>query len=208
LEFRSLVLPRAAPPRRRRRCRRRGRGRRRRPRTTRRPAAAARSRRARAARAPRSLARAGGGGGGGASRRRARGRGRRARDPRRTRRARRAGSRSPRGPRRPRRGAARSRTTAPGAAARPRPACVEIKSSTRLQCARMRQFRHKLFGPASRTRRERSIRPKISRIDFDLAEIERFEVSPDASVPPVDFHAAPGATTAARTDRARSRAKE
>ena len=31
-------------------------------------------------------------------------------------------------------------------------ACVQIKSSTRLQCARIRMFRHKLFGCASRTR--------------------------------------------------------
>ena len=46
--------------------------------------------------------------------------------------------------------------------------CVELKSSTRLQCARMRRFRRELFGCASRTRRERSIRPKISRIDFEV----------------------------------------
>ena len=39
-------------------------------------------------------------------------------------------------------------------------ACVEMKSSTRLQCARIRPFRRKLFGCASRTRREQSIRPK------------------------------------------------
>jgi hypothetical protein len=54
--------------------------------------------------------------------------------------------------------------------------CVEIKSSTRLQCARMRPFRRKAFCRASRTRREQSIRPKISRIDFDLTEIESSEV--------------------------------
>ena len=48
---------------------------------------------------------------------------------------------------------------------------VETKSSTRLQCERMRQFRRELFGRASRTRRERSIRPKISRIDFDVTEL-------------------------------------
>jgi len=40
--------------------------------------------------------------------------------------------------------------------------CVETKSSTRIQCAHTRQFRRKLFGRASRTRREQSIRPKIS----------------------------------------------
>ena len=37
---------------------------------------------------------------------------------------------------------------------------VEFKSSNRLQCERMRPFRRKLFGCASRTRREQSIRPK------------------------------------------------
>ena len=46
--------------------------------------------------------------------------------------------------------------------------CVETKSSTRLQCEHTRQFRRKLFGRASSTRREQSIRPKISRIDFEL----------------------------------------
>ena len=60
----------------------------------------------------------------------------------------------------------------------PRPVviCVEFKSSTRIQCARMRQFRRKLFGCASSTRREQSIHPKISRIDFDLIELENFKV--------------------------------
>ena len=38
--------------------------------------------------------------------------------------------------------------------------CVQIKSSTRLQCARNRTVRTRLFGCASRTRREQSIRPK------------------------------------------------
>ena len=55
-------------------------------------------------------------------------------------------------------------------------ACVEIKSSTRLQCSCMRQLRREAFGSASRTRRERSIRPKTSRIDVDVTERERFEV--------------------------------
>ena len=53
---------------------------------------------------------------------------------------------------------------------------VEITSSTRLQCERMRRFRREAFCRASRTRRERSIRPKVSRIDFDVTELERFEV--------------------------------
>ena len=49
---------------------------------------------------------------------------------------------------------------------------ADIKSSTRLQCARMRPFQCKLFGCASRTRRAHSIRPKLSGID----ELERCEV--------------------------------
>ena len=53
---------------------------------------------------------------------------------------------------------------------------AEIKSSTRLQCDRMRTFRREAFCRASRTPREQSIRPKISRIDFDLTEIESSEV--------------------------------
>ena len=53
---------------------------------------------------------------------------------------------------------------------------VDIKSSTRLQCARMRPFRREAFCRASRTRRAQSIRPKISRIDFDVTEIESSEV--------------------------------
>ena len=68
------------------------------------------------------------------------------------------------------------------------PTELEIKSSTLLQCVRMRQFRGKLFGCSSRTRREQSIRPKVSQIDFDLIEIERFEVFPGQGVPLVDFH--------------------
>ena len=58
------------------------------------------------------------------------------------------------------------------------------KSSTRLQCERIRPFEHKLFGCASRARGEQSICPKITRIDFDLAELEISEVW---SGPP--FHA-------------------
>ena len=51
--------------------------------------------------------------------------------------------------------------------------CVETTSSTRLQCARNRADCTRLF---SRTRREKSTRPKISRIDFDLTERESSEV--------------------------------
>ena len=53
---------------------------------------------------------------------------------------------------------------------------VAIKSSTRLQCARIRQLRHELFVCAPRTRRGHSIRPKVGRIDFDATELERCEV--------------------------------
>ena len=49
-------------------------------------------------------------------------------------------------------------------------ACVDFKSSIRLQCENMRRFRRELFCRASRTQREQSIRPKISRIDFDLVD--------------------------------------
>jgi hypothetical protein len=66
--------------------------------------------------------------------------------------------------------------------------CVEIKSSIRLQRASNRTVWTRLFGCSSRTRREQSIRPKISRIDFDLIEIERFEVFAGQGVPLVDFH--------------------
>ena len=46
-------------------------------------------------------------------------------------------------------------------------AWVQIKSSTRLQCAVIRAFRRELFCRASSTRREPSIRPKVSQIDFE-----------------------------------------
>jgi hypothetical protein len=52
---------------------------------------------------------------------------------------------------------------------------VRIKSSTRLQCDRMRRFQRKFFSFASTTRGEQSIRPKISRIDFDVTERENFK---------------------------------
>ena len=80
-----------------------------------------------------------------------------------------------------------SRSSA-NAVSTPSATCVELKSSTRLQWARMRRSRCTLFGRASSTRRERSLRPNISRIDFDVTEIERCDVLPDASLPLVDFH--------------------
>ena len=55
--------------------------------------------------------------------------------------------------------------------------CAETKSSTRLQCERMRPFRREVFCCASRTRRKQSIRPKISRIDVDATARERLDVS-------------------------------
>ncbi|KAH8052364.1 hypothetical protein JL722_10195 [Aureococcus anophagefferens] len=51
---------------------------------------------------------------------------------------------------------------------------ADITQSTRRQRARMRKVRHERFGAASRTRREPSIRPNISRSDSDGAELERF----------------------------------
>ena len=48
-----------------------------------------------------------------------------------------------------------------------------------------------LFGRASRTRRERSIRPKISRIDFDLTELESSEVWWGPPKPVVGIQAPP-----------------
>ena len=46
----------------------------------------------------------------------------------------------------------------------------------------------RLFGRTSRTRREQSIRPKISRIDFDLTELESSEVSWGPSEQVVGIH--------------------
>ena len=66
--------------------------------------------------------------------------------------------------------------------------CVETKYSTRIKCARTRQFRRNLFSCASRTRREQSIRPKISRIDFDLTELENSQVWSGPPKPVVEFH--------------------
>lgn len=45
------------------------------------------------------------------------------------------------------------------------------------------------FGRASRTRREKTTRPKICRIDFDATELESFEVWPRRPGSPVDFYA-------------------
>merc|ERR1712147_103548 len=66
--------------------------------------------------------------------------------------------------------------------------CVELKSSTRLQCAHTRTVRTRFFSRASRTRRERSIRPKISRIDVDVTELENFKVWSGRPKPAVDVH--------------------
>ena len=49
---------------------------------------------------------------------------------------------------------------------------AESKSSTRRQCARPRRVWTRIFHRASRTRREPSRCPKISRIDFDVTELE------------------------------------
>ena len=49
---------------------------------------------------------------------------------------------------------------------------MDVTSSTRLRRERMRRLRRELFGRASRTRRERSMRPNISRIDVDVTELE------------------------------------
>ena len=52
----------------------------------------------------------------------------------------------------------------------------------------MRPFRREAFSCASRTRREQLIRPKISRIDFELTELEHFKVWSARPKPVVDFH--------------------
>ena len=52
----------------------------------------------------------------------------------------------------------------------------------------MRPFRRKVFGRASGTRQEQSIRPKISQIDFELTEL--FEVWPGPPKPAVGFRVA------------------
>ena len=66
--------------------------------------------------------------------------------------------------------------------------CVDSKPSTRLQCELIRRFRREAFCRASRTPREQSIRPKISRIDFDLTEIESSEVWWGPPKPVVGIH--------------------
>ena len=45
------------------------------------------------------------------------------------------------------------------------------------------RFRRTFFRRLQRTRREKTIRPKISRIDFDVTELERFEVFAGQGVP-------------------------
>ena len=51
---------------------------------------------------------------------------------------------------------------------------AELKSSTRLQCACIRTISTYVLHCLQSTRREKTIRPKISRIDFDVTELERF----------------------------------
>ena len=84
-----------------------------------------------------------------------------------------------------------------------RQTCVDSKASTRLQCARTRTVWTQLFGRASRTRREQSIRPKISRIDFDLTELESSEVWWGPPKPVVGIHT--GESRAALEPRPRRR---
>ena len=45
------------------------------------------------------------------------------------------------------------------------------------------RFRRTFFHRLKRTRREKTVRPKISRIDFDVTELERFEVFAGQGVP-------------------------
>ena len=81
---------------------------------------------------------------------------------------------------------------------------AEVESSTRLQCERTRQFRRTRFGFPSRTRREPSIRPKISRIDLDVAEREHSEVSSGPPEPAVEFGAGSAAARSARSPSGRA----
>jgi hypothetical protein len=53
---------------------------------------------------------------------------------------------------------------------------VQIKSSNRLQCERIRTVRRNYTRASRRFRREQSIRPRISQIDFDSIEPETFDV--------------------------------
>ena len=71
--------------------------------------------------------------------------------------------------------------------------------NSNLQRARHRTVRTRRFGRASRTRREPSIRPKISQIDFEC--LESFEVRSGRPEPAVDFRA--GSTTGASSSRSR-----
>jgi hypothetical protein len=81
---------------------------------------------------------------------------------------------------------------------------AEVESSTRLQCERTRRFRRTRFGFPSRTRREPSIRPKISRIDLDVAEREHSEVSSGPPEPAVEFGAGSAAARSARSPSGRA----
>ena len=65
------------------------------------------------------------------------------------------------------------------------------------------ESRRELFGCASRTRREQSIRPRIGRIDVDSTERENFKVWSGRPEPAVDSRAgldARGAEAAARVE--------
>ncbi len=62
-----------------------------------------------------------------------------------------------------------------------------FESSTRLQCARTRPFRRNLFGFASRTRRAQSVRPKMSRSDVDVTELENSRARSGPPEPAVEF---------------------
>ena len=75
----------------------------------------------------------------------------------------------------------------------PRSAEQDRRGPCGIQCARVRPFRRELFCRASRTRRERSIRPKISRIDFDATVLERSEVWRGPPKPAVGHNTGRGA---------------
>ena len=59
----------------------------------------------------------------------------------------------------------------------------ETKYSTGLQRARNRTLLTRVFNSTERTRREKTTHPKISQNDFDLTEIENFEVWLDTAIP-------------------------
>ena len=100
----------------------------------------------------------------------------------------------------------------PGAGSRSPARRRSCPASSGPLCAHMRQFRRKLFGRASRTQREQSIRPKISRIDFDVTELENSQVWSGPPKPVVEFHtgrsraSASASATASPAWRRRARA--